>query len=150
MSISLQKSSVPIVSHSTSDSVMLYRQWIAGQVFDNYCSTVDIASFEKHGTLHFGLDNKQASLILELELLSLGVANEKTLLTELESTLIGFTSSTQKLASKEYDDVLQLSCKARNGFRKGLEHQAAEQYILSFCRRNRVKIKSGFLQWKIP
>ena len=133
-----------------ADAKTLFREWIASQVFDNYCSAADCSALEKHGVSHFGQELKQSKLIVELELKSLGAVNETSLLSDLDSMLVSFTTIDRKLNPKEHEDSIQLICRARNGFPKGLRHQVAEQYILEFCRRNRVKLKKGLFSWEIP
>ena len=97
-----------------------------------------------------GLEQKKAEIILAMELESMGVANEKVLLVELDALLHRFTDKDQKLDDKEKNDTIQFLCKARTGYKNGLNFDVANQFITTFCRNNRVKVKVGFLKWDIP
>ncbi len=132
-----------------SDPATAFRVMIAARVFDGYCNSTECAVLENEGVVQLGVSLKDSVLMVEMELASLGVVNEKVLLRELESILQRFTAD-GKLLPKEYEDSIQMLCKVRIGYRKGLDHQVAERFIVDFCRRNRIKVKKGFFSWVVP
>lgn len=155
MAIILQKSSSAPVSNLNSvkllsDPVESLKSQLAIKIFDGYCDETTFSGLIQYAIQNCGVDQKKAEIILAMELESKGVANEKLLLTELDSLLHRFTDGDKKLDEKEKNDSIQFLCKARTGYTEGLNFEVANRYITTFCRNNRVKIKMGFLKWGIP
>lgn len=126
------------------------RKRVGNSVFDGYCDDKTRADLLRQATNDCGVPPDKAQVIIDMELESSGVVNEKKLLAELEQMLRQFTDKDKKLDPKERSDAMQYVCKARAGYSKGLDYDVAERYIVSFCRANSVKIKVGLLKWAIP
>ncbi len=135
-----------------NDAGSQFREWSISQLqaYDGYCSSNDLAALERTGISKFGLSSREASLVLEIELAGLGIVNERSLLKELDDSLARFTAITKRLTPKDHEDSIQLVCKPRAGFRKGLSLQVAEQRVVEFCRSRSVKVKKGFFSWDLP
>jgi len=127
-----------------------FRRLIPGRVFDAYCESSAWKTLVEEGVRSFGLDRKTAELALDMELERLSVANEPALLREAEAMLKQFTDRDRKLDGKERADVVQLVCRAKPGYSKGLRHEVAESFIVDFCRQNGVKVKVGLFKWAVP
>jgi hypothetical protein len=127
-----------------------FRSHIPTRVFDAYCEASAWKAIVEEGVRSFGLDRKTAELSLDMELERLGVANEPALLREAEAMLRQFTDRDRKLDDKERSDVVQLVCRAKPGYSKGLRHEVAESFIIDFCRQNGVKVKVGLFKWAVP
>lgn len=132
------------------DGVEKFRAYCASQLIDNYCDKSTFDNFIRHGVSSYGVESKKGEIILETELDSRLITNEKKLIQEMEAILYQFTQSDKKLDNKERDDALQMVCKPRSGYIKGLKYEIAEGLIISFCRQHRVKIKKNLFQWVIP
>ena len=137
-------------ANPSSDPIEALKSHLSTKVFDSYCDEVTLKGLIQYGVQTYGLDPKNAEIVLTMELDSKGIANEKMLLTELDAILHRFTDSDKKLDEKEKNDAIQLLCKARTGFTQGLNYDVANRFITAFCRNNRVKVKVGFLKWGIP
>ncbi len=133
-----------------SDPVEALKSQLSTKVFDSYCDEATLNSLILYGVQTCGLDMKKAEIVLAMELESKGVTNEKVLLAELEALLHQFTDADKKLDEKEKNDTIQFLCKARTGYRQGLNFDVANRFITTFCRNNRVKVKIGFFKWEIP
>ena len=127
-----------------------FRRHIVGRVFDSYCDAATWRAVIAHGMQACGLDQKTAELAAEMELETLSVANEVALLKQMEGMLRQFTERDKKLDAKERADLVQMICRAKPGFAKGLRHDIAESFITDFCRQNGVKVKVGLFRWAIP
>lgn len=127
-----------------------FRGCIPERVFDAYCEGATWRSLVDEGVGSFGLDRKTAELVLDMELERLSVANEPALIREAEAMLGQFTGRDRKLDEKEKSDIIQLVCKAKPGYAKGLRHEVANSFIIDFCRQNGVKVKVGLFKWAVP
>jgi hypothetical protein len=127
-----------------------FRGHVPAKVFDAYCEASAWRNLVEEGVRSFGLDRKTAELALDMELERLGVANETALLRETEAMLKQFTDRDRKLDGKERSDIVQLACRAKSGYSKGLRHEVAEAFIVDFCRQNGVKVKVGLFKWAVP
>ena len=147
MAISLNRSgSVPIFE----DPLDAFRKHISVRVMDGYCSTEEFQAIIRYGIDSAKLDPKVAKNALDLELDRIGAVNEVALIEELESALHRFTASDKKLDNKERNDAMQLVCKTRSGYGKGLRYELAESTITAYCRAHGVKVKTGVFSWSIP
>ncbi len=135
---------------SAQDPMDTFRQTIAARVMDRYCATEDYQALICYGIDTAKLDPKVVKNALEIELERLGIVNEALLIEELESSLHRFTVSDKKLDSKERNDAMQLVCKTRPGFAKGLRYEVAESTIVAYCRAHGVKVKTGLFSWSVP
>lgn len=126
------------------------RKRVANSAFDGYCDEKTRADLLRQATNDCGVSPDKAQVIIDMELESGGIVNEKKLLNELELMLKQFTDNDKKLDPKERNDAMQYVCKARAGYSKGLNYDVAERYIVNFCRANRVKVKVGLFKWAIP
>jgi len=97
-----------------------------------------------------GLDLHVATMLVDMELEVAQSANEQRLTEELDGLLRRFTDSDKKLDAKERSDAIQMVCKPKTGYSKGLAFEVAEKRVVAFCRANGVKVKVGFLRWDIP
>lgn len=127
-----------------------FRSSLANRVFDGYCPASQFQALLAEATSAFGLDKSLAAATLAIELERMGVANEPLLLREMEAMLRQFTDKDKKLDAKERVDLVQLFCKPKAGYSKGLSINIAQEFIVDFCRQNRVKIKVGLLKWAVP
>lgn len=127
-----------------------FRGFIPERVFDAYCEGSTWRSLVDEGVGSFRLDRKTAELALDMELERLSVANEPNLLREVEAMLKQFTDRDRKLDEKEKSDIIQLVCRAKPGYAKGLRHEVANSFITDFCRQNGVKVKVGLFKWAVP
>lgn len=150
MAVGLSKSAGGGSGGSGVPNVEGFRRLIPGRVFDAYCDSAAWRNLAEEGVGGFGLDRKTAVLALDMELERLSVANEPALLRELEGMLRQFTDRDRKLDAKERSDVVQLVCRAKPGYSKGLRHEVAESFIIDFCRQNGVKVKVGLFKWAVP
>jgi len=140
--------STPPISPATDIDEL--RRQVGVHVFDCYCDVQTRGELIRIGVANSGLTAEIAEVIVDMELEVIGAANEKKLLLELEAVLHQFTDKDKKLDPKERNDALQLVGKARAGYRKGLQYDVADSYIVNFCRANGVKVKIGLLRWTIP
>lgn len=157
MSISLSKKShqAPLAEIAfggtlKGDPVELLRQRVAQRVYEAYCDSALRIELIRHGVSDLALDPSTAGHVTDMELDSLGYVNEARLLDELDSLLRRFTDNDKKLDQKERADAIQIVCRPKPGFAKGLAFDIAEKRVVEFCRANRVKVKVGFLRWEIP
>jgi len=127
-----------------------FRSSFANRVFDGYCAAVQFHAIMAEAASAFGLDKGLASATLDIELERMGVANETLLLREMEAMLRQFTDRDKKLDEKERSDLVQLFCKPKAGYSKGLSISVAQEFIVDFCRQNRVKVKAGIFKWAVP
>ena len=127
-----------------------FRNHIRSRVSDAYCSMEDYSRFVKFGVDNLAFERQTAKAVLDVTLETLSVVNEPKLVQELESILHRFTFADKRLDAKEKTNAIQLVCKARMGYGKGLSHEVAEQTILNYCRANDIKVKTGFLSWSVP
>ncbi len=104
----------------------------------------------RHGVTTYGLDLHMATILVDMELEVTQSANEQRLTEELDGLLRRFTDSDKKLDAKERSDAIQMVCKPKTGYSKGLSFEVAEKRVVAFCRANGVKVKVGFLRWDIP
>ena len=127
----------------------MFRSHIQSRV-DGYCTSDDLTLLTRYGVDTCGLDTLKAQIILNLELERQFVANERQLLQNLHDSLYRFTASDRKLDAKEHKDAIQLVCKAAPGYRHGLNLQLAEAALISYCRANQIKMKTGLFTWAVP
>jgi len=148
MAINISKSG-EVAGSNGGDPVARFRQLIANRVSADYC---DIAEREAllREAVAMGLDRPTADATLDLELESSFIANEHRLLANFESMLRRFTDQDKKLDPKEHADAIQIACKPSGGCRQGLKYDVAERFLISFCRSNGVKMKTGFMRWAVP
>ena len=127
------------------------RELVRNMVYDNYCDQRTEHELIREAIDKLSLDQTDASLIISMELESMGAANERRLLEMLEGNLRQKSSSRgKKLLPKDKDDILDIVCKPRAGYRKGLNRQIADQCFVEYCRAHGVKLKSGLFGWKVP
>lgn len=153
MALTLQKlpaTSSPLNAAPSGDPVEALRAKIAQKVFDSYCETSTRSELIRYALNDLGLESSRASMAVDMELESVGCANEHKLLEELEGMLHRFTDKDKKLDQKERSDAIQMVCKARQGYAKGLSVDVAEKRVLEYCRAHQVKVKVGFLRWDVP
>ena len=151
MAISLGKSkSIGNNIPASIDPVGTLRFQLTTKIFDGYCDEATLGSLLLFAIQTCGLELKKAEIILAMELESMGVANEKVLLVELDALLHRFTDKDRKLDDKEKNDTIQFLCKARTGYKNGLNFDVANRFITAFCRNNSVKVKVGFFKWDVP
>ena len=157
MAISLGKSSsinnsipAPSPAPAPADPVATLRFQLTTKIFDGYCDEAALSSLLLFAVQTCGLEQKKAEIILAMELESMGVANEKGLLIELDALLHRFSDKDKKLDDKEKNDTIQFLCKARTGYKNGLNFDVANHFITEFCRINSVKVKVGIFKWGIP
>jgi hypothetical protein len=127
-----------------------FRRSIPTRIFDSYCDRSTWQAIVADGIGSFGLDRRTAELAVDMELENMSAANEAALLREAESMLKQFTDRDRKLDDKERSDVIQLVCRAKPGYAKGLRHEVADAFITDFCRQNAIKVKMGFFKWAVP
>jgi len=159
MALTLQKSpgqTPPAASSSgatltsVGDPIEALRQRLAQKIFDSYCDFSTRSEMIRHAVNDLGLETSRATMAVDMELEGIGCANEHKLLDELEGMLRRFTDKDKKLDRKERADAIQMVCRARPGYSKGLNVEAAEKRVVEFCRAHQVKVKVGFLRWEIP
>lgn len=151
MAVTLGKSiSIDNSIPAPADPVRTLRFQLTTKIFDGYCDEATLSSLLLFAVQTCGLEQKKAEIILAMELESMGVANEKVLLVELDALLHRFTDKDRKLDDKEKSDTIQFLCKARTGYKNGLNFDVANRFITAFCRNNSVKVKVGFFKWDIP
>ncbi len=143
-------SSSPPNSTPVGDPIEALRLKISQKVFDSYCDFPTRSELVRHAINDLGLESSRAAMAVDMELESIGCANEHKLLDELEGMLRRFTDKDKKLDQKERADAIQMVCKARQGYSKGLSVDVAEKRVLEYCRAHQVKVKVGFLRWDIP
>jgi hypothetical protein len=127
-----------------------FRSSFLNCVFDGYCPAVQFQALVVDAASTFGLNKGLASATLDIELERTGVANEPLLLREMEAMLRQFTGHDKKLDAKERSDLVQLFCKPKAGYSKGLSFNVAQDFINNFCRNNGVKVKVGLFKWSVP
>jgi hypothetical protein len=127
-----------------------FRLSLANRVFDGYCPAAQYYVLLAEAVSTFGLDKGLASATLDIELERMRVANEPLLLREMEAMLRQFTGQDKKLDEKERSDLVQLFCKPKIGYSKGLSVKIAQDFIIDFCRKNIIKVKVGFFKWMVP
>ena len=157
MSISLSKTSHQATLSQTAsggavggDPVEALRQRVVQRVVEAYCDSALRFELIRYGVNDLALDSSTAGHVTDMELDSLGCANETKLLEELDGLLRRFTDNDKKLDQKECADAIQIVCRPKSGYSKGLVFDTAERRVVEFCRANRVKVKVGFLRWEIP
>jgi tellurium resistance protein TerD len=127
----------------------MFAQLIQCRPFQGYCDGSERDALLREGML-IGLDRAGAEVVLDLELERQAIVNEHALLKRLDTALRQFTDNDKKLDDKERRDALQLACRPAAGYGSGLRYDVAENYVVQFCRANRVKVKVGFLKWAVP
>ncbi len=152
MAISLVKHPLPAPGSpgAATDPVESLRLAVAARVFDGYCERTLRNALLRQGTAELGLPAARAALVIDLELEALACANEHQLCLDLNELLHRFTDKDKKLDAKERMDAIQMVCKGKFNYSKGLAFGVAEAQVLEFCRAHRVKVKTGFLRWDIP
>ena len=155
MAVSLVKSNPrtpasPGAAGPQTDPVERLRLAVASRVFDAYCDAGLRNELLRHGVAHLGLQAAKAALVVDMELEALACANEHQLCLDLTDLLHRFTDKDKKLDAKERRDAIQMVCKGKFNYSKGLAFSVAEAHVLAFCRANRVKVKIGILRWDIP
>lgn len=154
MSIQLTKQLSPTTPAQTPatplDPQQELRKVVAVRVFDAYCDTALRSEMIRIGVNNHGLDLHMATMIIDMELEVTQSANEQRLADELDGLLRRFTDVDKKLDSKEKSDAIQMVCKPKAGYAKGLSFEVAEKRVVAFCRANGVRVKLGFLRWDIP
>lgn len=135
---------------SDTNIVEVLRERTRGRVYDHYCSASTRAELIKIAVSELEVEQSRATLIVDMELESIFCANEFVLCEELDGLLHRFTDEDKKLDKKEKNDAIQIVCRPKVGYVKGLSFDVAEKYLVDFCRRNRVKVKNGFLSWGVP
>lgn len=151
LNLNKQQSSINTIATATPyDPQQALREAVASRVFDGYCDTALRNEIIRHGSANLGLDLHQATMIVDMELDVTQNANEQRLIDELDSLLRRFTDRDKKLDAKERSDAVQMVCKPKANFAKGLLYKVAEDHIEVFCRTNRVKVKVGIFRWEIP
>ena len=153
MSIQLTKQSSPTPAQTPTtplDPQQELRTVVAARVFDAYCDTALRSEMIRIGVTTHGLDLHMATMLVDMELEVTQSANEQRLTEELDGLLRRFTDSDKKLDAKERSDAIQMVCKPKAGYSKGLSFEVAEKRVVAFCRANGVKVKVGFLRWDIP
>lgn len=165
MSISLSKASPrsssgaasaqPVPSPHTppqpvADPMGALRNRIAARVFDGYCDAALRSALIRQGVMDLGMESAQAALLTDMVLEDLACANEQKLCDELTDMLRQFTARDKKLDSKERSDAIQIACKPKPGFAKGLSLSIADALVVDFCRAHGVRVKVGLLRWAIP
>ena len=153
MTINLAKGS-PVGSSGApslqGDPLDLLRARIATRIFDSYCDTSVRSDLIRYGVNDLGLDPSKTAIVIDMELESLGCANESKLTEELDSLLRRFTDQDKKLDPKERTDAIQMVCRPKPGYSKGLAFDVAERRVVEYCRVNRIKVKVGMFRWDIP
>ncbi len=153
MTINLVKglqSSAPQSSPQQGDPVESLRIKIASRVFDSYCDSVLRTDLIRYGVSDLGIDPSKAAIVTDMELEAMGCANEAKLCEELDGLLRRFTDHDKKLDAKERSDAIQMVCRAKPGYLKGLAFDVAERRVVEFCRANRVRVKVGMFRWDVP
>ncbi|MCM8620207.1 MULTISPECIES: hypothetical protein [Candidatus Accumulibacter] len=140
----------PTPLQPVADPVAALRNRIAARVFGGYCDSVLRGELIQQGISDFGLEPAKAALLTDVALEGLGCANEQKLCDELTDLLRRFTDQDKKLDPKERSDAIQMVCKPRFGYSKGLELKVADALVVNFCRANGVRVKVGLLRWTIP
>ncbi len=151
MAISLNKNiSIDNSNPAPADPVASLRFQLNNMFLDGYCDVATLNNLLLFAVQTCGLEQKKAEIILAMELENMGVANEKGLLIELDALLHRFSDKDKKLDDKEKNDTIQFLCKARTGYKNGLNFDVANHFITEFCRINSVKVKVGIFKWGIP
>lgn len=153
MSINLIKQAPPSpaqISAPSIDPQQMLRTVVAMRVFDAYCDSALRTEMIRLGVSNHGLDLHMATMIVDMELEVTLSANEQSLIEELDGLLRRFTNVDKKLDTKERSDAIQMVCKPKTGYSKGLSFEIAQKRVVTFCRANGVKVKVGFLRWDIP
>lgn len=126
------------------------RERVAQTVYDGYCSAAARARLIDSAVNDLAMDQTLACIVVDLELEALFCANEQRLCDDLKGMLSRFSQSSQRLDPKEREDALQIVCRPKPGYTKGLSIDIAAQTVVAYCRANSVKIKVGLLRWEIP
>lgn len=153
MSIQLTKQTSPTPAQTPTtplDPQQGLRTVVAGRVFDAYCDTALRLELIRIGVTSCGLDLHMATMIVDMELEVTQSVNEQRLTEELDGLLRRFTDVDKKLDAKERSDAIQVVCKPKTGYSRGLSFEVAEKRVVAFCRANGVRVKVGFLRWDIP
>ncbi len=127
-----------------------FRKSIAGRVFDAYCAVDAYAALVSDAVVRFSVERRTAELAVDMELEALSAVNETALLRETDTMLRQFTDRDRRLDEKTRLDVIQMVCRPKPGYAKGLKHDIAESHITAFCRQNGVKVKAGLFHWAVP
>ncbi|MEF8729483.1 MAG: hypothetical protein V5B34_14925 [Accumulibacter sp.] len=133
-----------------TDPIRALRDRIAARVFDSYCDSALRSELIRQGTADLGLDPAKAALLTDMTLEGLLCANEQKLCDELTGVLRQFTDRDKKLDPKERSDAIQMVCKPKPGYAKGLALHVADALVVDFCRAHGVRVKVGLLRWAIP
>lgn len=123
---------------------------IKSRIFDEYCSISDRTELISIVASEFKMDGAKAAVLVDIEIEILKYVNEFLLCEELKSLMHRFTDNDKKLDNKERSDAIQIVCRSRVGFTKGLSYDVAERVIIDFCRQHGVKVKAGLFRWAIP
>ena len=126
-----------------------FRAAIAARGLAGYCDVDERAALLREGA-RVGLAAATAQALLDLTLERGGIANEAVLLEGLDKMLRQFTDQDRKLDPKEQRDALQMVCRPAPGYTKGLRADVADRAVIDFCRARGVKLRTGWLGWKVP
>lgn len=133
-----------------SDPMAALRACMESRIFESYCDSVSRTELLSHAVGDLGLDANSAAIAIDLELETLGWANEAKLLEELDSLLAQITARDKTLNAKGRSDCIQIVCRPRPGYLKGLDFNVADRHVIEFCRERGVKVKQGLFKWAIP
>ena len=143
MAINLRKSTGSENSFSCDDK-------IASSIIDSYCDIELRDSLIAYCAKINNQSIEDAAIVVDIKLEKIICTNEFMLCRELNNILFRFTGKDKKLDDKEREDLIQMVCKPRVGFAKGLALDVAEKSIIEYCRKNQVKVKMGLWRWEIP
>lgn len=133
-----------------NDAVGNFESHILSCVSNSYCDAGMYAVLIRHAKQACALDQRRAESVLTMVLEKASIANEKSLLDDLDALLGTFSGVDKKLSKKEWEDAIQSGCKPRPGCARGLDASVAQRFIVDFCRRHGVKTKSGLFSWSVP
>lgn len=137
-------------SSPVADPMLALRTTIAARVFDGYCEAALRTELVRLAVTDLGLVPAKAALLTDMALEAEACANEYRLCEELTGLLRRFTDKDKKLDPKERSDAIQMVCKPRSGYAKGLALNVAEALVTDFCRAHGVRQKVGMFLWAIP
>jgi hypothetical protein len=143
MAVNLRKPDVSENAFSCEDK-------ITSSIHDSYCSVELRESLIHYCSKINNNSIEDAAILVDIKLEKIGCTNEFILCRELNNILFRFTGKDKKLDDKEREDLIQMVCKPRVGFVKGLSLDIAEKSIIEYCRKNQVKVKMGLWRWEIP
>ena len=139
---------------NSSETILNCDEKIASSIHDNYCDKELRDSLIAYCAKINNHTIEDATIIVDIKLEKICCANEFILCRELNNILFRFTGKDKELDEKEHKDLIQMVCKPRAGFAKGLALDVAEKSIIEYCRKNQVKVKvkgkMGISRWQIP